>query len=163
MSTVTKKPLYWPKIAPSVPLAIVHLSSFRKVLHLILCFAKSKCPAGLVMLLLYDKAHQGRALLSPRWRSQLTPLKSSCACEPTAHTPCEARSYNRLALYTCGTGAGSWAELPPCEGGNRSYKHYTCVHCTLYSCLRLSLYLFSVLPKTTVIPTQDTTKPFYPF
>ena len=70
-----------------------------------------------IIYFLYDKAHQGRALLSPRWLRQLTPLKSSCACEPTAHTPCEARSYNRLALYTCGAGAGSWAELPPCKGG----------------------------------------------
>ena len=26
------------------------------------------------------------------------------------HTPSQV-------LYTCGTGAGSWAELPPCEGG----------------------------------------------
>lgn len=110
---------------------------------------------------LYDLVYEGRALLSPRWRSQLTPLTPSCACEPTAHTPCEARSYNRLAPYTCGTGAGSWAELPPCEGGKIAQNRYTCVHCTLYSCLRLSLYLFSVLPKTTVIPTQDTTKPFF--
>ena len=100
-------------------------------------------------------------LCSPLAGGASSPLSNPLVREPCRLTPCEARSYNRLAPYTCGTGAGSWAELPPCEGGNRSYKHYTCVHCTLYSCLRLSLYRSSVLPKNTVIPTQDTTKPFF--
>ena len=57
-------------------------------------------------------------LCSPLAGGASSPLLNPLVCEPARRlTPCEARSYNQLAPYTCGAGAGSWAELPPCKGG----------------------------------------------
>ena len=62
---------------------------------------------------LYDLVYEGRALLSPRWRSQLTPFKSSCVRAGFASSHPARLGHTARALYTCGAGAGSWAELPP--------------------------------------------------
>lgn len=80
-------------------------------------------------------------LCSPLAGEASSPLSNPLVREPCRLTPCEARSYNRLAPYTCGTGAGSWAELSPLRRGGKSLKivilAYTvrCIAVFAYHCI----------------------------